>query len=247
MESKKPSLLIVDDEQDTCANLSDIFTELGYQVATANDGPGALELIDRQAYDVALLDLKMPGMNGLELYREVRRRSADTVAIIVTAFGGSETAKSALDAGAWRIVPKPVKLPDLLGFVDEATSQPLVMIVDDDHDLCHSMWDLLREQGYRVALAHDLGSSAKYLQRQTPQVVLIDMKLPDADGSRVLEVVRDLNPAARTLIITGFAGELDEPLARVLANGADAVCYKPFNVPQLLGTIQRLAAMSKPQ
>lgn len=242
MEQKQPSLLIVDDEQDTCANLSDIFSELGYHVDTANDGLSALALVDLRAYDVALLDLKMPGMDGLELYRELRRRSAATVAIIVTAFGGSETAKQALDAGAWRLVPKPVSLPTLMTFVETAADQPLIMMVDDDRELCQSMWDLLRQEGFRVALAHGLESSASVLRRQTHHVVLIDMRLPDADGTQILELVRDLNPAARTLIITGFAAELHEPLAHALASGANAVCYKPFDVPELLATIQRLAA-----
>jgi len=242
MEANKPALLIVDDEQDTCANLCDIFSELGYHVDTATDGPAALALVERRAYEVALLDLKMPGMNGLELYRELRRRSAATVAIIVTAFGGSEIAKCALAAGAWRVVPKPVDLPALLSVVEEAASQPLVMVVDDDDELCQSMWDLLRQQGFRVALAHGRDSSKALLRRQVHQVVMIDMKLPDADGTQVLKMVHELNPAARTLIITGCAAELHEPLAQALASGADTVCYKPFNIPELLATIRRLSA-----
>ena len=244
MDGKTCSLLIVDDEQDTCTNLSDIFSEFGYRVDTANDGPSALALADRNSYDVALLDLKMPGMNGLELYRELRRRSAETVAIVVTAFTGSETAKSVLEAGAWRIVSKPVKLPELMSFVDEAVSQPLVMIIDDDHDLCQSLWDLFRENAYRVCLAHDLKSGVDFLRRQKYGVVLIDMKLPDADGVKVLETVREFNPAAKTLIITGFPGELHEPVKQALDRGASAVCYKPFDVGELLATVATARQMT---
>ena len=57
-------ILVVDDEVDTCANLSDILSDLGYTVDVAYDGPSALELVKQKAYDVALLDLKMPGMDG---------------------------------------------------------------------------------------------------------------------------------------------------------------------------------------
>src|SRR5262249_18722868 len=59
------SILVVDDEIDTCRNLSDILTDLGYQVDTALDGFAALELAREKPYDIALLDLKMPGMDGL--------------------------------------------------------------------------------------------------------------------------------------------------------------------------------------
>ena len=89
-----PRVLVVDDEPDTCANLSDILTEQGYQVDVAHDGLSALKLVKKNVYDVALLDLKMPGIDGLELYRRIRTISADTVAIVVTAYASSTTATS---------------------------------------------------------------------------------------------------------------------------------------------------------
>lgn len=80
-----PSVLVVDDDADTCRNLSDILSDLGYQVDTAPDGTAALALVQKHAYDVALLDYKMPGMTGLELYREIKKARAGTVAVIVSA------------------------------------------------------------------------------------------------------------------------------------------------------------------
>src|SRR5262245_4860567 len=91
-----PRILVVDDDVDTCRNLSDILTDLGYRVDTAHDGASALELVRRHPYDVALLDLKMPGMSGLELYRQIKQLRAGTVAIIVTAYAGGSTTEEAL-------------------------------------------------------------------------------------------------------------------------------------------------------
>jgi two-component system, NtrC family, response regulator HydG len=240
MGSSKPSILVVDDEVDTCRNLSDILTDLGYEVDTALDGESALEMVRHKAFDVALLDLKMPGMDGVTLYREIKRSRAGTVAIIVTAYAGSDTAEAALSAGAWQIVPKPIDFPKLLELLDEALGQPLVMIVDDDHDLCATLWDLLRDRGYRVCLAHDERDAAEKLQNRSFEVVLIDMKLPDGDGTSVFRRVRGAYPAARTVLISGHRSEFEQLIASVLAEGADAVCYKPFDVPNLLSTMQRL-------
>ena len=233
-------ILVVDDEVDTCANLSDILVDLGYQVDVAYDGPSALELVQRTAYDVALLDLKMPGMDGLELYRRIKELRAGTVAIVVTAYASSHTAQEALAAGAWRILAKPVVFPQLMKLVDEAVEQPLVLVVDDDQDLCHSLWDLFRERGYRVCVAHDSARAQEQLQRTTFQVVLIDMKLPEGDGAQVFRMVREANPQARTVLITGLRSETDELVQQTLAEGADAACYKPFDVQTLLETLQRL-------
>ncbi len=235
-----PSILVVDDDVDTCNNLSDILSDLGYRVTTAHDGLSALELIRRQPFDVALLDLKMPGMDGLELYREIKQLRAGTVAIIVSAFASEATRQEALAAGAWQVLAKPVDFPRLLGLVDEALGQPLVMVVDDDHELCQTLWDLLRERGFRVALAHDEKEASRQLKDQTFTVVLIDMKLPDTDGTRVFHLVRESNPRARTVLITGLRSEMERLVDQVVQEGADAVCYKPFDVPRLLAVLDQL-------
>jgi two-component system response regulator HydG len=238
-----PRILIVDDEPDTCANLSDIFTDMGYQVDTAPDGFQALELVKRHSYDVALLDLRMPGMDGLELYRRIREISAGTVAIVVTAYASSDTAASVRAAGAWQIAPKPVNIARLLALVNEALDAPLILVVDDDRDLCENLWDLLRERGFRVHLAHDLPDAEKVLgEPRAFQVVLIDMKLPAGDGFQLLRILRQHHQDARTVLITGFAAETEARVQQALEAGANAVCYKPFDVDQLLATIQDLSA-----
>lgn len=244
MMSAKPSILVVDDEVDTCRNLSDILSDLGYDVDVAHDGPSALQKVKHKGYDIALLDLKMPGMDGLTLYREIKKLRADTVAIVVTAYASSSTAEAALAAGAWQLLSKPVEFPRLLDLVEQAAGQPLVMVVDDDPDLCQNLWDLLRERGYRVCLAHNEREAAERLHGRDFRVVLIDMKLPGGDGTSVFRLVRETNPQARTVVITGFRGEMERLVQKVVAEGADAVCYKPFDVPQLLDTLQHLTGES---
>jgi DNA-binding NtrC family response regulator len=242
MLAEDACILVVDDEVDTCRNLSDILTDLGYQVDMAHDGPSALEKVRHKRYDVALLDLKMPGMDGLTLYREIKKLRAGTVAIVVTAYASSSTATEALEAGAWQVLAKPIDFPKLLALVDEALDQPLVMVVDDDPDLCASLWDVLRERGYRVCLAHNEKEAAQRLAGSGFRVVLIDMRLPDGDGNKVFHLVRHTNPKARTIMITGHRSETEELVQKVVAEGADAVCYKPFDVPSLLGVLENLSA-----
>src|SRR5262249_22260869 len=226
-------ILVVDDDVDTCRNLADILTDLGYHLDTAHDGPSALELIRQRPYDVALLDYKMPGMDGLTLYREIKKLRTGTVAIVVTAYSGGGTAEEALQAGAWQVLAKPVDFTRLLKLVHEALHQPLVLVVDDDPDLCANLWDLLRERGYRVSVAHDEQQAAACLRDGSFKAVLIDMRLPTGDGRSVFRLVRQANPQAHTILITGHRTELDQVVGQMVAAGADAVCYKPFDIPQL--------------
>lgn len=241
MPTAAPAILVVDDDPDTCRNLADILTDLGYRVDTAPDGPAALDRVRAGPYDVALLDFKMPGMDGVELYRRIKQVRAGTVAILVSGYTTPAARDEAAGAGAWRVLAKPVDLPALLGLVGEAVGQPLVLVVDDDPDLCASLWDLLRDRGYRVALAHDLPAAAEQLRGGPYRVVLLDMRLPGGDGAAAFELVRAASPGARTVVITGHPREADELVRRVVRAGADAVCYKPFDLPRLLATLDALA------
>lgn len=240
MSATGSSILVVDDEVDTCRNLSDILTDLGYAVEIAHDGFAALDLVRQKHFDVALLDLKMPGMDGLTLYREIKKVSAGTVAVVVSAYASNDTAAEALAAGAWHVLPKPVDFNKLLPLVDEAVGQPLVMVIDDDPDLCAALWDVLRERGYRVAVAHSEREAAEQLANRACKAALIDMKLSEGNGASVFRLVRQTNPGARIVMITGFRAEMDQLLQQVLNEGADAVCYKPFDMPRLLKTLQQL-------
>lgn len=241
MTSTVARILIVDDEPDTCANLADILADLGYEVDAANDGLAALELVKRQAYDVALLDLRMPGMDGLELYRRMRDVSAETVAIVVTAYASSETAKSVLATGAWKILPKPVNIGNLLSLVAEVLDSPLALVVDDDDELCENLWEILRERGYRVCLAHDLPEAQKKLAERRFHVVLVDLKLPSGTGHELLRTLRNVDPESRAVLITGDRTEMDTKVQIAMDAGANAVCYKPFDVDKLLATVEALS------
>jgi DNA-binding NtrC family response regulator len=244
MNPGEAHILLVDDDEDICQNLSDILSDLGYRVDTANDGKTALEMVRKTPYDVALLDLKMPGMDGLTLYRKIKELRAGTVAIIVTAYAGGNTSEEALAAGAWQILPKPVSFPKLLGLVDEALDQPSVLIIDDDRPLCANLWDLLRDRGFRVCLAHNAAEAAARLGEAPYKVVLIDMRLPDDSGRNVFRLVREEKPEARTILITGHRPEMEPLIGQVIAEGADAVCYKPFDVPRLLKSLEALSRPS---
>jgi CheY-like chemotaxis protein len=116
---KAARVLVVDDDLDTCQNLSDILSDLGYHVDYAQGGPAALELIRERSYDIALLDLKMPGMDGLALCREIKKQSAGTVPFLLTAYAGPTTEAEAPAAGAQKVFSKPVDARKLLTMLDQ--------------------------------------------------------------------------------------------------------------------------------
>lgn len=120
MSGEGKAILVVDDDTDIASNMSDILTDLGYQTAVAHDGKSAIALAKSSAFDVALLDFKMPDMDGAELYKQIKSLQPDMIAIMVTAYAGSGGTERAMSAGTWQVMRKPVDFSKLLAFIEEA-------------------------------------------------------------------------------------------------------------------------------
>jgi two-component system, NtrC family, response regulator HydG len=234
-------ILIVDDEIDTCANMVDIFSEMGYQVDIAHDGLTALSLVENRKYDVALLDLMMPGMDGAAVYQEIKRLRPETTTIVITAYPEHPRAATAISKGAWKVLAKPVDLPKLFRLIEEAVDQPLLLVVDDDPDFCANLWDLLHDRGYRIAVAHDAAAAKQLLVDNAGyQLVLLDMKLPGGDGDAVLQVAKSLERTVPIIVITGYRSEYESRIAGEHGGGVREVLIKPLDVAQLLNAVKRL-------
>ncbi len=243
MTPKPPAhILVVDDDFDTRANLADILSVYGYEVQTAADATSALQLLDDRDFDVVLLDLKMPGIDGLQLYSELKRRSPATVAILITGFADIETRRRAGQLGVWKILSKPVDVPALLPLISEAAEQPLLLIVDDDRDFCANLYDILRDRSFRVGIAGSAQDAVQQLSRKNYQIVVVDWQLPDADGLALLEQFRGQHPQMRAMLCTGHRHELSELLQLTSRKSADVFFYKPLDMHNFVGTLQNWVA-----
>ncbi|HLA37865.1 MAG TPA: sigma-54 dependent transcriptional regulator [Candidatus Brocadiales bacterium] len=110
----KARVLVVDDEVNLLKTLSDVLNRNGYEVAVAKDGPSALGLIEKNGFDIALLDIRMPHMNGVELLERIKARNPDVEVIIMTAYGTIETAIKSIKLGAYAYILKPLDIDDVL-------------------------------------------------------------------------------------------------------------------------------------
>jgi DNA-binding NtrC family response regulator len=107
MNEKNMRMLIVDDEQIVLRSLSDWFRDDGYVVGTASSGKEALAKVTEEEWDIFLIDIKMPGMSGLDLQKRIKEINPDAVIIIMTAFASVDSAVQALKEGAYDYLTKP--------------------------------------------------------------------------------------------------------------------------------------------
>ena len=113
MDNNK-SILIVDDEASMRKNISDLLSPLGYHILEAGNGNAGMMMFVQKKPDVIILDINLPGKNGLEVLKEIRGISNDTPVIIFTAFGTSERAIEAMKLGAFDYLEKPFELDEFV-------------------------------------------------------------------------------------------------------------------------------------
>ncbi|MEO1526760.1 MAG: response regulator [Planctomycetota bacterium] len=241
------SVLVVDDDADITANLADILSALGYDVVIANDAVSALESVQETHFDLAILDFKMPGMNGADLYAEIKRTQPHTVALMVTAYAGSNGAQQARDAGTWKVLRKPIEVNLLIEMLQQALDQPVLLIVDDDREFCESLWQVLRDRDLRVAFAHDETAAIARVQSSDYQMILLDVALGETTSGPVFEAVLEHGKVDRTIIVTGKRAATDPEVKQMLHLGALAVHYKPIEVAELIRSIEGTLGNRSPE
>ena len=121
--ANKISILIVDDEESVRDSLYNWFREDGFQVECAENALQALSILESRNFDIVLADIRMPGMDGLEMQRRIKALNKESIIIIMTAFASVESAVRALKDGAFDYITKPFDPDDLSHLIRNATQQ----------------------------------------------------------------------------------------------------------------------------
>ena len=113
-------VLMVDDEVVFCENMAKLLNTRGYQVKAVNEGEEAIRILKSEVYDVVVLDLKMPGMNGIDIMRKLKELDIPSQVIILTGHGCVDTAMEAVKLGAFDYIPKPCEVDELSEMINNS-------------------------------------------------------------------------------------------------------------------------------
>jgi two-component system, NtrC family, response regulator PilR len=182
-------VLVVDDERSMREFLEILLKREGYQVKSAQNGLKAMEVFEREPFDVVLTDLKMPGMTGIELLERVKARAPQTEVIVFTAYQTIETAIDAMQKGAFHYVSKPFKNEELKLTIRKCAEKK--RLVDEN-----------------VALKREISRGA------SPAIEGFVFQSPKMEN--VFQLVQTVAPTRSSVLILGESGTGKEVLARAI-------------------------------
>jgi DNA-binding NtrC family response regulator len=239
-------ILVVDDNEEFCRNVADILELKGHQATTIHDGFQAIEAVKQHEFDLALMDIKMPNINGVDTFRRIKAIKSDLPVIMVTAFAVEDLIRESLLEGAFGILRKPIDFDDFLEHIER--TQPngaLILVVDDDENTCNNLKDILTQHNFRVSTAFNCEEAVEMTRRNNFEIILLDMKLPPLNGLETYLAIREIRPNVTVVLITGYGDEMSDLTQRAIRSNAYDCLEKPVDIDRLLEMMDHIAIQKR--
>jgi DNA-binding response OmpR family regulator len=233
---KNLRILVVDDDRDFAEGVADVLRLHGHETALAHSGEEALETFTESEFDVTFMDVKLPGWNGVQSFREFRRRFPGAKVVMMTAYNLDNLMDVATETGVIGSFHKPLAFGEVEALLNRVRQDARVLIVDDDVDFAREIRDVLEVAGFSVRSCFDGQTAIQRCLEEPFDAMILDLRLPGASGAEVFSAVREARPGLRIVPITGFGQEATESAAHTI--DPNRVLHKPFNPDSLLRMLE---------
>jgi DNA-binding NtrC family response regulator len=234
-------ILVVDDDRRIVKTTCDILKVKGHEGIPAYSGEEGVAEVKREAPDCVLMDIKMPGINGVEALKQMKVIVPGLPVVLVSAYAADELVAEAKQAGAYAVLSKPLNFPMVLSFLSLLRKEESVLVVDDDPEFCRTLKDILTLRGFRVATESEAQKVLTHLDKDYQlAVVLLDLKLGAANGVEVLQEIKCKYPGKPVVLMTGYRKEMESSIEHGRQVGAYTCLYKPFETEELLRLLEEI-------
>ncbi len=233
----KQRVLIVDDDVDHAESLADVLDMRGHPVELAHSGEEAIEQFRASEFDLVLLDVKLPGMNGVETFLELKKIRPSARVMMMTGYSLEQLIAQAIEGGALGVLYKPFAATQLLETLGQVAQRGVVLIADDDPDFVDSIVPILEAGDYDIRIAMNGRNALTEIERKTPDCMILDLGLAVLSGPEPMARLIDACRAVPTILVTGgYADDTAERLAGFQSR-AHGLLLKPFDPGKLLTAV----------
>ncbi len=252
MAVAKMRVLVVDVDHDVRARIRKHFHRVGFETFIAGSSSEAYRIMGQTDLDVALIDLESLGREAIGLIRFARRLREPAEVIVLTRPSTVALAIEAMKLGIFDDLLIPVNLSELTERIETAgrsrrkafeekrkteMKKFKVLLVDDEEEFVKSLSERLHLRDMSSDIALDGETALEFVTNETPDVMVLDLRMPGIDGMEVLKRVKKKYPRVQVIILTGHGSDKDEAMARKL--GAFAYLQKPVNLEELIAKLKK--------
>lgn len=233
------NVLIVDDEANMRTTLAEILKDEGYQVTTAATGEEAVRLCQARDFEVILMDVRMPGIDGVEAFRQIHRHQEGVRVILMSAYSIESLKEAALDEGAIAFLAKPLDLERVIDLVAEA-KDTAILVVEPEEATASLLQNGLREQGYRVQIARSPHDALELVEQIRFDLIFLDANLPAMNGLDLYLAIKEITPSVVAIMISGFDNEFETIAREAVQRNAYTMIRKPLDIDYTLSLLDRI-------
>jgi CheY-like chemotaxis protein len=234
------SILIVDDDSDHAESIADLLEMRGYATEVAESGEAAAARFREVDFDLVFMDVRLPGMSGVETFFEFRRIRPAAKVMMMTGYSVAQLVAQAVENGALGVLYKPFAIEDLHAALDRLKPRGLVLVVDDDPDFAASVAPVLAGRGYTVEVARTGEEAIERAAAAGVDCLILDLRMPTLSGLEVYHRIKATGRDIPTIFVTGCNDERDGDLARV-RQLREGFLTKPFDPAVLLLAVEDAA------
>ncbi len=235
----KLKILVVDDDQDFAEGIAETLEMEGHDVQLAFSGEEAISKFKEEDYDIAFMDVKMPGKNGVESFLEIRKIKPDAKIVMMTAFTVHQLLEQAMENGAIGVLNKPFEMENVIEMINKIKPKG-ILLADDDKDFADNIKETLEENGYNVYLAHDGKEAIKRVQSNGIDVIILDVRMPFLNGLEVCLELKKSGHSIPIIIVTAYANEDVQTVDKLKTLSITGILTKPFDPNDLLQALKDL-------
>ena len=231
-------VLILDDDVDVAEGIADILELHGHDVTVVHNGLNAVNAFKSTDFDVGFFDVKMPGMNGVESFIEIKKIKPDAKVFMMTGYSVDQLLEQALDNGALGVMRKPFEVEELIAKLD-GINEGLIVVADADPNFTDQVVPALEQQGYNVLVATTGVEALEAIDRNI-NFLIFDFDLPILSGLEVYLELKKRGCEVPTIAVTtkqdGKSHEMDE----LRQHAISGFFHKPFDIKELIDTVRSI-------
>ena len=232
-------ILIVDDNQMMTKTLKDILMIKGYEADIAFSASEALAKLDVGSFACVLSDIKMPGVNGVELYQEIKAKAPNLPVILMTAYATDSLIEEGLKAGVIAVLTKPLNLDLFLDFLPALKKKLPIVVIEPDPNVRHTLTDWLTKHDFTVTPL-TRWQALSQMPANEQHIVLLGAKLDQANDLDVLQKIRQTYALWPIVLMTDDEEATTSILEIVAQQRAYSCFYKPLQLDALLQILTKI-------